>query len=587
MTAAGVSALSEKDAEEEQQIASEMARLARGYLKILGIAFAFYFTRRAVEAYFTYEDGAHLVSVLHLLSGLTGGVISIHAWRGRIRDRLVEPVLVGYCVLLVVNVYANLYVTENQEQLMNASYAMIVFGLANVTLRGWLVTMILCLIGLLWGASYVNAFELFKILPLLAGGVGLSTVAFFTRVPVMRRRIELEVKLGGETEKLRAASIAKDRFLANMTHELRTPMTGVLGMLDLMGDTKLDRQQREMLETAQSSARYLLTIINDILDFAKLEAGKIRLRPEATDPVVLTRDIVALFRGEATAKRVRIEVDLPAEGALVAAFDPVRVGQVLLNLISNAVKYTGEGRVLVRLRMHGQDGTQRLCWDICDTGAGIPRERIKTLFERFEQLDNSSVRPQGTGLGLAIIRELTVLLGGEVSVDSQLGVGSTFHFRLPYEKAELPDVAQPVLPATKQDDTARVLKVLVVEDNPVNRAIIQRMAQREGWDVALAADGAEAVDLVRLRPDVYDVVLMDIQMPVMDGVTATRTILETVANPPPIIALTANTMDNDLETYLQVGMKACVGKPINRTELCRAVSEALAAGRAAQHPSFV
>ncbi len=364
------------------------------------------------------------------------------------------------------------------------------------------------------------------------------------------------------------ASTAKTRFLANMSHEIRTPMNGVLGMITLSLDGDLDEEQRSQLETAATSARALLRIINDLLDLSKVEAGKLELELAPFSPARLLRSIDRIL-GPAARER-GVALTCPDDASLAAEFvgDEGRLRQVLLNLVSNALKFTSQGTVRVegRVTLDGDDGVFRCA--VIDTGIGMPAAVLARVFDPFEQADvSTSRRYGGTGLGLTISRQLVELMGGRLVVSSEEGVGTqvALELRLPRHRARSATEASttPVRVAT------RALRVLVAEDNVVNQLVVRRMLERAGHVVTTVEDGVAAVAAVAAGD--YDVVLMDVDMPMLDGIEATRAIRDReradAARRLPIIALTAHALPESVERCSAAGMDAHLVKPVDRAAL--------------------
>ena len=369
-----------------------------------------------------------------------------------------------------------------------------------------------------------------------------------------RKRNELAL---AEAERAaKAATETKSRFLASMSHEIRTPMNGVLGVLHLLRAEHLSESGRALLDEALQCGHMLSELINDILDLSKIEAGQMQLAPEPTDPAAALRGVANLLRPQAEAKGLTLTIEAEDEGWF--SLDPVRLRQALFNLMGNAVKFTHQGRVVARMAGRGANGDRRLRFEIEDTGVGIPEAARPRLFGRFQQAADSATREfGGTGLGLAITRHLAHMMGGDVGFDSVEGRGSTFWLEVVAPQAVRP---MPMIPA--DGDRLEGLTVLVVEDNPANRLIVRKILEGLGAAVELAEDGAGGVEAaIRLAPSV---ILMDVQMPGMDGLEATRRI-RALAGPTrrsPIIALTANVLEHQRQSYLDCGMDGVVGKPI-------------------------
>jgi PAS domain S-box-containing protein len=355
-----------------------------------------------------------------------------------------------------------------------------------------------------------------------------------------------------------AASKAKSEFLSNMSHEIRTPMSGVYGTLQLLKGEQLSEKGRGFINKAEYSCKSLLTIINDILDFSKIEAGQLNFEnvPFSLECVIekISSDMLPL----AIEKNIIFEVNNHLTHDMWIG-DPVRVGQVLLNLVSNAVKFTAQGKVTLSLSSQQQASSDSIVIELTDTGIGMDKKAMDTLFSRFSQADDSITRKYGgTGLGMSITQSLVHLMDGQISVDSELNKGTTIQVMLPLEKAQA-TVGDLVLKPTPESSLNLTGKhILIAEDNEINQAIIQAILEPFNPILTIVANGEEAVQSAfAKRPDL---ILMDIQMPVKDGLTACREILAHMPDIP-IVALTANVMDQDIDTYLKAGFVAHLGKP--------------------------
>ncbi|HEU4496209.1 MAG TPA: ATP-binding protein [Flavobacterium sp.] len=420
-------------------------------------------------------------------------------------------------------------------------------------------------------------------------GYNIGTVCAFDTVPkelneeqkntlsLLAKHIIVQLELGKknieldkQTKIARQAVRAKDSFLANMSHEIRTPLNAIIGFTDLLAQTQLNAAQQDYIDSVQVAGENLLVIVNDILDLSKIESGKLTIDSHAFNLKNALKHVYTLLK-----IKIKPEIDfhlyLDADLPEMIVGDRARLNQILVNLVGNAIKFTEEGEVIIAVKHLSENDTHhKLKFSVKDTGIGIPQEKLETIFERFTQAEESTTRRfGGTGLGLNIVKQLVELQNGEIGVKSKLGSGSEFYFIMEMKKADS-DVEniEETLPVRISH-----LKILLCEDNDLNQKLAKNVIENFGFAIDIADNGEEGIEL--LKNNNYDIVLMDLQMPVKDGYQTTEYIRKELNSSIPIIAMTAHSLVGEQEKCFQIGMDAYITKPFRQAELLEAIKSVL------------
>lgn len=405
--------------------------------------------------------------------------------------------------------------------------------------------------------------------------VSMAAIMLLATIIIRRQRKQLKLIKELEeakTQALHSANI-KNQFLANMSHEIRTPLNALQGFSKLLSETTLDKNQKKYTQIIASSSDNLLNLVNDILDFSKIEAGAFVIRNKPFQLLVILHELQSMFEAQAVAKGLQLEFENDSELPETLAGDAGRIRQVLLNLLSNAIKFTEKGKVKVMTKLLREDEKNAVIkFIVADSGVGIPADKTESIFERFEQLDNSLTRHYGgTGLGLAISKRLIELMGGTITLKSQLNAGSEFIVEVKLSKwnelTEKTPVEDTIMQENNNNSYADISDalVLVVEDNPMNQQLIEILLERNGYKFILVKNGIEALEVIeREKPDL---ILMDIQMPEMDGLEATRHLRNKMGPGVPVIAMTAHVLPGEKERCLDAGMSDYMSKPVDEAVL--------------------
>jgi signal transduction histidine kinase/CheY-like chemotaxis protein len=520
------------------------------------------------------------VGVLYAVDGLVLAlllVLFLLERRGTVNTSNVYLTPIPIAIAMLINGYVHVILLEDPVMLIRGILMIIAFGI--VSLLPWIfwsltsLSLSLYVVTCIWLLD-----EPGTMIGLGVGGALLGYGAFAMRYNSVLSQITLTLENEARADTLARLGRAKDQFIANMSHELRTPLTGLLGMVDLIDDEGLSHEQKSQLAAAKTSADTLGSIIKDLLDLSQLDAGKLELSLAPFDFKKTAESVVLALEAKAKPS-VEFKFIAPATSIPAVVGDASRLCQIYFNLVGNALKFTDEGSVTLRLEQEVIGNSVKMCCSVEDTGLGIADDQLTTLFERFEQVDASSTRGRaGTGLGLSIAQELAGLMGSEIKVSSELGKGSRFWFDLMLPIA--PDSIEADGPKSQVGSVGvgsldKALSILVAEDNPINQMLIKKLLERSDWQVSVVEDGQAALETA--QQTTFDLILMDIQMPHLTGEQVTATIRSTEGpnQHAPIIALTANCQESDIQRYRDGGFSDHIGKPVNKDEFFQTIRRAL------------
>ncbi|MGO9257096.1 MAG: ATP-binding protein [Bryobacteraceae bacterium] len=532
-----------------------VALFLSGLLAVLGFLRTL-FARRVIAGQDTGRDGSRLVQAARALSLTFGVFVSYAIWH--VRGQVIPECLLVVGVAGLSSVSASMFAPFPRLNRLNVCAQVLpvyIWSVYALPRYGWLLESLVV----------IHVVAIAQTIRMNGAHIRAMFIAQLT----------LEVQgedLRQARDAAEKAASTKMRFLANMSHEIRTPLNGILGLVEVLNQLALTEEQRVVLDDIGRSGQHLLSIVNDILDMAKVASGKLSLEQVPFDLSRLIRDIASPAAALAEARQLRFLLQVPADLPRRVQGDPLRIRQVVSNLLGNAVKFTPSGEVCLAVQL-SRPGWIR--FDISDTGIGVSPEQQESLFQEFHQVDSSPTRKfGGSGLGLAISHRLAELMGGRLWVESRLGEGSTFFFDLPLATIETTARATPAegIPVSALPPG---LRVLVAEDNAVNQRVIAMMLTQAGASVEIAENGRVAVE--RHQAALYDMILMDCQMPELDGYEATARIrsLPGSASLVPIIGVTANAFAEDRERCIRAGMNGYTAKPLSRTTLMAAMSQIL------------
>jgi len=550
----------------------ELEYLSRFLLPVFAIQFLWPLVGRPIGRVLRLYQLSHVALALAgLLPGLWINLVTVRWW--------------DLWVLLLVPAAFWTILREawrGDPEARTVSLGLVVMGLGfvNDLLVGW---------GLL-DAPYLSTWGFALFIPSMAVSLANRFTRIYGELDTLNHELEARVEertheLAEAKRKAEAANRAKSEFLANMSHEIRTPMAGIVGFSDLLSKTELSEEQRHHAAIIGSSAAALRRVIDDVLDTARIEAGKLLLEAHVFELRRLFEEVAAFLSPQAKLRGLDFELDFESDLPAWVRADPARLRQVLINLAANAIKFTHEGSVAIRVRRSEAEERERLRVEVADTGIGIAPETLPRLFSPFTQADSSSSRQfGGSGLGLSISKAIVELMGGEIGARSEPGRGSTFFFEVPVEAAAAPPEAArpsspPVSPEAAEERAGEEASILLAEDDPVNRLLALNLLASMGHRAEAVADGREALDALERRR--FDLVLMDCQMPELDGYEATRELRrrEAADRHTPVVAVTAHAMAGEKERCLAAGMDDYLSKPFGVDELSEVIDRWLGDSR--------